>query len=162
MEQIAKYIFLGLLTLPFVALITDALGKTKGMMLPVVCGVTAISALLAYSIGGVGQRPNIANIASWAFITWPVLLLIAKGFNPTLSWRSLWISVPIMSWYLVNLTMFFYYPISGCGGGLASGLGLVAGWLYMVIPFAPMSAVFLGIQYLVKRIKGVQNAVANP
>jgi uncharacterized Tic20 family protein len=35
MDDIVKYILLSLLLLPFVALLTDAIGKTEGMMLRV-------------------------------------------------------------------------------------------------------------------------------
>ena len=35
MDDVVKYILLGLLLLPFVALLADAIGKTEGMMLRV-------------------------------------------------------------------------------------------------------------------------------
>lgn len=151
MEDVIKYILLGLLILPFAALMAEATGKADGVMLRTVAGVTAVSALLAFSIGGLHQRPNVANIFVWAFVAWPFFLLLAKGLNPAIPWRTIWISVPIMSWYLVNLSMQFYYPANGGGGGLGFGLGLVAGWLYMVVPFALLSAVFAGVRSVTRR-----------
>jgi hypothetical protein len=153
MEEIVKYILVGLLAMPFTALIADALGKTDGIMPIVVIGVAALSTILAFWVGSLHQRPNVASIFDWAFIAWPVLLLVAKGINPTISWRAIWISVPIMSWYLVNLSMQCYYPTNGGGGGLGMWLGLVAGWLYMLIPFTVFSAVFLGVQAIVDKSK---------
>ncbi len=154
MEDLIKYILLGLLTLPFAALTADALGKTDGMMLRVASGVTAVSALLAVLVGDLGQRPNVTNVVIGAFIMWPFFLLIAKAINPIISWFSIWFSVPIMSWYLTNLSMFFYYPVNGGGGGLGRGLGMLFGWLYMVIPFVPLCAAFLVVQHVTRRIKG--------
>ena len=40
MEDLAKYILLVLLALPFAALVTDALGTTQGLMIKVASGVT--------------------------------------------------------------------------------------------------------------------------
>ena len=161
MEDILKYILLGMLILPFAALMTDALGKTEGIMLRVVGGVAVTSALLAFLIGGLHQRPNVANIFVWAFVAWPFFLLTAKLIDSSTPWSSIWISVPIMSWYLVNLSMQFYYPTNGGGGGFGFGLGLVAGWLYMVIPFAIMSAIFVGIRSAVRQCKGEQDGTSN-
>ncbi len=154
MEDIFKYILLGLLVLPFAALMMDAFGKTEGIMLRVAGAVAGISVLLMLLIGGLHQRPNVANIYVWAFVAWPFFLLFAKGINSSIPWSSIWISVPIMSWYLVNVSMQFYYPTNGGGGGLGFGLGLIAGWLYMVVPFAILFSVFVGIQFTVRRIKG--------
>ena len=108
MKDIIKYILLGLLMLPFAALLAEAMRKTKGIMLRVVSYVAAISSLLALLFGGFHQRPNVAEIFACSFVAWPFCLLIAKGMNSSISWESIWISVPIMSWYLVNLTMQFY------------------------------------------------------
>jgi len=142
--------------MPFAALIADTFDKADGIMPIVVIGVTVLSTILTFLVGGLHQRPNVASIFDWAFIAWPVLLLVAKAINPTITWRAIWISVPIMSWYLVNLSMQFYYPTNGGGGGLGAGIGLVAGWLYMLIPFAVLSAMFLGGRAIVRRIKGAQ------
>lgn len=154
MEDIVKYILLGLLVLPFAALMTDAFRKTDGAMVRVVGGTAVISALLAFMIGGLHQRPNVANIFVWAFVAWPFFLLLAKGINSSIPWSSIWISVPIMSWYLVNLSMQFYYPTNGGGGGLGAGLGLITGWLYMVVPFSILSGIFLAVRSVIRRIKG--------
>lgn len=152
MDVLAKYILLILLTLPFAALLTDALGKTQGRMIKMAVAVTVISWLLAL-VGLNGQRPNVATLFVWAFLAWPVLLLVAKGYNPALSWGSIWLSVPVMSWYLVNLSMQFYYPTNGGGGGLGAGLGFFAGWFYMMIPFAVLCCIFLGGRAIVRRIR---------
>jgi hypothetical protein len=150
MEDLVKYILLGLLVMPFAALMADAFGKTDGIMLRVGAGAAFLSALLAFLNGGLHQRPNVADIYAWAFVAWPFFLLIAKGINSSIPWSSIWISVPIMSWYLVNLSMQFYYPTDGGGGGLGAGLGLIAGWFYMVIPFAILSGIFIGIQSIIR------------
>jgi hypothetical protein len=144
MAELIKYILLGLMALPYAALAADALGRTDGKMLQVASGVAAISALLALLVGGIGQRPKVANIGLGASVAWPIALLIAKAIYPTLSWFSIWFSVPVMSWYLTNLSRWFYYPVNGGGGGLGAGMGFFLGWLYMLIPFVPLFAVFVG------------------
>jgi len=153
MEDLAKYFLLVLLTLPFIALATDALGTTSNRMIKVAFIVTAVSFTVALLMGGLHQRPNVANLFVWAFLAWPVFLLIAKGFNPALSWASLWLSVPVMSWYLVNLMMQFYYPVHGGGGGLGQALAFVAGWFYMVIPFALLCAIFIAGRSITRQIR---------
>lgn len=162
MEDLAKYFLLLLLTLPFVALATDALGKTQGRMIKVAVAVAVISWILALMIGGLHQRPNVANLFVGAFLAWPILLLFAKGFNPDLSWRSICFSVPVMSWYSVNLSMQFYYPTNGGGGGLGAGLALIGGWFYMVIPFAILCGVFLGGRAILRRIRSESVAPKEP
>ncbi len=157
MEDLVKYILLGLLVMPFAALLADAFGKTDGLMLWVVVGAAAISALLAFLIGGLHQRPNVADVFAWAFVAWPILLIIAKVINPSISWSSIWSSVPIMSWYLVHLSMQFYYPRNGGGGGMGAGLGLIAGWCYMIVPFAILSGIFVAVRSAIRRIKGKQD-----
>src|SRR6478735_5245427 len=151
--DLVKYILLILLTLPYAALLTDALGKTQDRMIKVAVAVTVISWLLAVVSGGLQQRPNVANLFTCAFLAWPLLLLVAKGYNPALSWGSIWLSVPVMSWYLVNLSMLFYYPTHGGGGGLGAGLGFFAGWFYMMIPFAVLCGIFLVGRSIVRRIR---------
>ena len=152
MEEIVKYILIGLLALPFTALVADALGKTDGMMPKVVIGVAILSVILSFWSGILRQQPNVASLFDWAFIAWPVLLLVAKGINPAISWGAIWISVPIMSWYLVNLSMYFDYPTNL--GPLGIPLGLVAGWLFMLIPFAVLFAAFLSARAIVRSIRG--------
>ena len=159
-EDIVKFILLGLLLLPFVALVTDVLGKTRGMMPKVAAGVAGVSVLLAWLVGGLHQRPNVANLFIGAFLAWPFLLLIAKALNASLPWRSIWISVPITSWYLVNVSMQFYYPTDGGGGGFGAGVGLVTGWLYMALVFGPLCLIFIGLRWLVRRIRGGQAGAA--
>ncbi|MES2923915.1 MAG: hypothetical protein V4819_20345, partial [Verrucomicrobiota bacterium] len=104
---------------------------------------------------------NVANLFVCALLAWPVLLLVAKGFNPILSWGTLWFSVPVMSWYLANLSMQFYYPTHGGGGGLGAGLALIAGWFYMVIPFALLCGIFIGGRAIIRRIPGGQCITPN-
>lgn len=154
METIVKFILLILLPLPFLALALDTLNMTKGVMIKVVCIVTTISALIAFNMGSLGQRPNVAAIYDYACITWPALLLVAKGFNPQLKWGALWLSVLLMSWYTVNMSMWFYYPVRGGGGGMGASVGLMLGWFYMVIPFAALSSLFVGGRAILCRIKG--------
>lgn len=48
-----------------------------------------------------------------------------------------------MSWYLLNRSMLFDYPTSGGGAGCGGALGFIAGWFYLVSPFAVLSALFL-------------------
>lgn len=154
MEEFAKYTLLHLLILPFVFLATDALGKTRGLMIKVVPAVAAISFLLAFVADGSGRRPNVAAVFGWAFVAWPFALLIAKGVNPKLEWSSLWLSVPVMSWYLVNVSLLLDYPVNGGGGGFGGWLAFVAGWFYMVVPFALLSGIFVGVRAIVRRTRG--------
>lgn len=153
MDELAKYFLLILLSLPFAALATDTLGRTEDLMIKTVLVVATLSGLIVLMMGGLHQRPNVANLIMAAFLAWPVALLVAKGINPALSWGSMWFSVPVMSWYLVNLSLQFYYPTSGTGGGFGAMLALVAGWLYMVIPFALLSSVFVAGRMIIRRIR---------
>jgi len=154
MEDLIKYVLLILLVLPFQALATDALGRTQDRMIKVVMSVSAASWIVAFLMGGLHQRPNVATIYLVAFLAWPIALLVAKGIHPALSWASIWFSVPIMSWYLVNLSMQFYYPTSGGGGGLGAGMAFFLGWFYMVIPFALLCGLFLGGRAIIGRMRG--------
>lgn len=139
MEDTAKYCMLMLLLLPFGVLATDAAGKTHGLMLKVAGGVVATSWIVIGLIGGFENRPNVAGIFFWAWVAWPLALLVAKGWNLKLSWGSLWMSVPLMSWYHANMAIQFHHPAEGGGGGLGAGLALFLGWSYMIVPFAVLS-----------------------
>ena len=144
-EIIAKLLLLALVAAPFAALLSDMLGRTDGLMPRTVVGVTMIFAL-GMVFGGFQQRPNFANFVFLAFCAWPVFLLIAKAVRPSISWRSIWASVPIMSWFLVNLM------IGLTDGAPFRGLfGILAGWIYMIIPFGIMYAIFAGIQRFVRK-----------
>lgn len=150
MDFIIKYFLLLMLGLPFAALLLDALGKTKNLVIFAAVAVTVLSALILLTIGGLHQRPRVAGVYSLAFLLWPIALLLAKYFNPYLSWGLIWGTVPVMSWYLVNTSMQFYYPTDAGGGGLGFGVGLILGWTYMLIPFGLLSALYVGISHLSK------------
>ena len=151
MENLFKFLLLGILTLPFAALVSDTLGRTSQLFLKVSVRCTLVSLPLAFMIGGLHQRPNVANAVTFGLLIWPILILVAKTINEKILWRDVWLSVPVMSWYLVNLSMQFYYPTDGGGGGLGFGLGLILGWAYMFIPFLVLWPLFLGIQALLNR-----------
>jgi hypothetical protein len=53
-----------------------------------------------------------------------------------------------MSWFLVNLMI----GLSD-GAPFSGALGILLGWIYMVIPFGVFSAIFVGIQRFLKRIR---------
>ena len=146
-EVIVKLILLALVVIPFAALLSDMLGRTTGLMPRVVIGVTIIMAL-GMVFGGFQERPNFANVVFFAFCAWPVFLLIAKAVRPSISWYSIWVSVPIMSWFLVNLMMG-----SIDGAPFSGALAILLGWIYMVIPFCILSAIFVGIQRFARRIR---------
>jgi len=150
MEGFLVYLMVGLLVLPFVALTLEAVSKLNGLLIISAGSVAAVSVLIAFCFGGFQARPRIANLFLIAFCLWPIALIIAKIFNPSLSWRSLWLSVPVMSWYLVNMSMQFYYPVNAGGGGLGLLLGFIAGWFYMVIPFALLNGIFIAIKRIVE------------
>lgn len=156
-EVIVKLLLLALVAIPFVALVSDMLGRSDGLMSRAVVAVTIMLAL-ALVFGGFQERPNFANLVFVAFCAWPILLLIAKAVRPTMSWYSMWVSVPIMSWFLVNLM------IGLSDGAPFSGvLGILLGWIYMVIPFGILSAIFVGIQRFLKRIRrGEQDEPQQP
>jgi hypothetical protein len=146
-EVIVKLLLLALVAIPFAALMSDMLGRTDGLMSRAVIGVT-ITLLLGMVFGGFQERPNFANLVFVAFCAWPIFLLIAKAVKPSISWYSMWVSVPIMSWFLVNLM------IGLTDGAPFSGVfGILLGWIYMVIPFVILSSIFVGIQRLLKRIR---------
>lgn len=142
-EEVAKYIMPILLGLPFLALVADAAGWTDRVMLKVSVAVMVCSWIVVFLIGGLGNRPNMAAAFGWAFLGWPLALLVAKGWNPNLYWGSLWASVPVMSWYHSTMAIQFHYPADGGGGGLGAGLAFLVGWFYMVIPFAILSGIFV-------------------
>lgn len=146
-EVIIKLLLLALVASPFVALVSDMLGRTDGLTSRVVIGVTIILGLCIV-FGGFQERPNFANLVFSAFCAWPILLLIAKVVRPSISWYSIWVSVPFMSWFLVNL-MIVLVDAAPFGGTL----GFLLGWIYMVIPFGILSALFVGIQSILRRIR---------
>lgn len=152
-EIIIKLFLLALVALPFAALVSDMLSRTDGLMSRVVIGVTVIFAL-GIVFGGFQERPRFVNLVFVAFCAWPIFLLIAKFVRPSLSWYSIWVSVPIMSWFLVNLMI-----------GLTDGnpmrcvFGLLFGWIFMIVPFGVLSAIFLGIQRFLRSIRGGEHAV---
>ena len=153
MEDLYKYVLLLILALPLIALTFDARGTTRGAMIIIVVASAIASTVLAFGIGGLYQRPNVANIYVFALAVWPIAVLVAKGFNPALRWSHILTSIPIMSWYLVNLSMQFYYPTNGGGGGLGFAFGMLFGWSYMVIPFAPLAVIFIGVRAIVRRAR---------
>jgi MFS family permease len=156
-EVIVKLLLLALVAIPFVALISDMLGRTDGLMSRAVIGVT-ITLALCMVFGGFQERPNFANLAFAAFCAWPIFLLIAKAVRPSISWYSIWVSVPIMSWFLVVLML----GLSD-GAPFSGALGILLGWIYMVIPFGILSAIFVGIQRFLKRIRrGEQDETQQP
>lgn len=149
-----KLLLLAFVAIPFAALVSDMLGRTDGLMSRAVVGVTIILAL-ALVFGGFQERPNFANLVFVAFCAWPIFLLIAKAVKPTMSWYSMWVTVPFMSWFLVNLM------IALTDGAPFSGvLGITLGWIYMVIPFVILSAIFVGIQRFLKRVRRDQEYAA--
>lgn len=152
-EVIVKLFLLALVAIPFAALLSDALGRTDGLMSRAVIGVT-ITLILGMIFGGFQERPHFANLVFVAFCAWPILLLIAKAMRPSIAWYSIWVSVPIMSWFLVNLMI----GLSD-GAPFSGALGILLGWIYMVIPFGVFSAIFVGIQRFVKRIRRCEQDV---
>ena len=156
-EVIIKLFLLALVAIPFVALTSDMLGRTDGLMSRSVIGV-AITLILGLIFGGFQERPNFANLVFAAFCAWPIFLLIAKAVRPSISWYSIWVSVPIMSWFLVNLMIGLTD-----GNPLRGVFGLLLAWIYMIIPFGILSGLFVGIQRFLKRIRrGEQDETQQP
>jgi TRAP-type C4-dicarboxylate transport system permease small subunit len=63
-----------------------------------------------------------------------------------------------MSWFLVNLMIGLTD-----GNPLRGVFGLLLAWIYMIIPFGILSAIFVGIQRLSFRIRRGEQAVdGNP
>jgi len=149
LEDLIKYFLLLVLLIPFLALALEVYKVTKFLLIAVT-GAAVVSLVTCLIWGGFYQRPNVATIYSIAFFIWPFALCIARILNQEISWTRLWITVPIMSWYVVNVSMQFYYPASGGGGGLGYGLGLVLGWFYMVPVFALIFLVHVGVEQLLR------------
>lgn len=146
-EIIVKILLLSLIIAPFLALWSDMMCITVGLMTRVVDGVAIILAI-ALLFGGFHDRYDVAKLAFAAFCAWPLALLITKKVRPAISWLTLWLSVPVMSWFLVNLM------ISLTNGFLLSGFfGLMLGWIYMLIPFGILSLLLIGFQALMRRIR---------
>lgn len=137
-EDFAKYCMLALLLLPFGALAAEAAGKADGLMLKVGGGVVVASWVVVWLIGGFEKRPYVACVFGLVWVAWPLALLVAKGWNPRLSWASLWMSVLLMSWYHVSMAVLFEGK-----GGMGAGMGLFLGWAYMIGLFALLSLAFL-------------------
>ena len=143
MGELIKYFLCFLLVPPFVALGADARGKTTGALLPTVVFVGALSVFIALCfLDVVARRPNVAMLFTYAFFLWPCALLVAKAINPALKWKTLWISVLLMSWYL-NVVI-VCLDMSSRQNPLAPVGALVAGWFPMVIPFAILTTIFFG------------------
>lgn len=141
-EYVTKLLLLILVLTPFAALLSDTLGRTDGLMSRATVGVSILFAI-ALVFEGFQQRPHFANLVFGAFCAWPVFLLIAKAMKPSLSWYFMWMSVPIMTWFLVNLM------ISLSDSGPFSGVfGIFLGWIYMLVPFGILSLMFVGTQRL--------------
>jgi hypothetical protein len=156
-EVIIKLILLALVAIPFVALMSDMLGRTDGLMPRVVVGVTIVLALCIV-FGGFQERPNFAKLVFVAFWAWPIVLLVAKAVRPSISGDSIWVSVLIMSWFLTNLSVGLTD-----GNPLRGIFGLLLGWFNMVIPFGILSMLFVGIQRLQRRIgRGEQDVGGYP
>lgn len=126
---------------------SDMLGRTDGLMSRVVVGVTIILAL-GMVFSEFQERPNLAKLVSIAFCAWPFFLLIAKAVRPSISWYSIWVSVLMMSWFLVNLTL-----VLTDGAPFSGALSIFFGWIYMVIPFGILSAIWVGMHRILKRIR---------
>jgi hypothetical protein len=78
--------------------------------------------------------------------------LVAKMVKPSITWSSIWISVPIMSWFLVNLMISLTD-----GNPMRGAAGLLLAWIYMIIPFGILSGIFVGIQRLARRIRKAES-----
>lgn len=62
MEEVVKYILIGLLAMPFTALVADVLGKTDGIMPIVVICVAIPSTIVAFRSEILHQNPNVATL----------------------------------------------------------------------------------------------------
>ena len=152
-EVVVKLLLIALVAIPFAALMSDMLGGTDGLMSRAVIGVT-ITLIIGMVFGGFQKRPHFANVVFVAFCAWPIFLVIAKGVRPSISWYSMWVSVPVMSWFLVNLIL-----VSTAIAPFSGALGILLGWIYMLIPFGILSAIFVGIQRFLKRTRKGDQAV---
>lgn len=110
-----------------------------------------VSCAMAFSVS-FRRYPNVAEVFAVAGLVWLVALLIVKAKNPALSWMVLWMTVPVMSWYTVNVSLCLSQPISG--GGLGRMLGLRFGWLYLMIPFAVLHGVYQVGWMIHRRLRG--------
>jgi hypothetical protein len=146
-EVIVKVWLSLLLTAPFAALVSDALGRTEGLMLRVVGGVVGIL-IFCILFYGFQERPNFATLVNIAFCAWPNFLLIAKAIRPSISWATIWFSVPLMSWFCVSIL-----SLVTDGPPFGGIIAIFLGWIPMIIPFGILSAIFVGIQRFVRKIR---------
>jgi len=160
MKELLKLVMIFMLTLPFVALYHDARRGSR-YLVPTLFAVTLLSGLICFFFGGFHQRPRVSNLFALAFLAWPVVLLFALKAAKPISWMAAWLSVPLMSWYTVNVSMQFWYPTNAGGGGMGFGLALVAGWLYMIPLFAVASGAVILVSWILDRFKSPDTQLKN-
>jgi hypothetical protein len=133
MSIFAKLLLVAVGVWPFAVLVGNVRRTISMSFVTAAAIATSIGAVFYYLYGS-GRHPHVSTVFLVLFFLWPVALFIAKIREPSLPWRQLWISVPLMSWFTITLAVSMDYPVQGGGGGFGMLVTLVLGWLYMV-PF---------------------------
>jgi len=135
---------------PFLFLLGNATRKIAFGFLPATLISAGCGAFLLY-LTGLGQHPHVSSIFAFLFLLWPVALIAVKIFCASISWKQLWLSVPIMSWFTVNALVSTDYPVNGGGGGFAMLVTMCIGWFYLIPVFGLLHLLYLLIAFLVSR-----------
>lgn len=136
---------------PFLFLLGNATRRIRFEFLPATFISCGCGALLLYFCG-LGRHPRVSSIFVYLFLLWPLALILAKAIYPSFSWKKLWLSVPVMSWFTVNTAIAIDYPISGGGGGFAMLVNLCIAWFYLVPVFGIFQLLYLLVMALIDRL----------
>jgi hypothetical protein len=142
MSTFAKLTLLATALWPFVVLAGNV-RRTIPLSFVTAAVVATFIGALSYYLHGLGRHPHVSTIFLILFFLWPVALIVAKLREPSLSWRRMWLSVPLMSWFSVTTAVSSDYPVQGAGGGFGMLITLAFGWLYMLPIFGLIHVCFI-------------------
>lgn len=134
MPPLAKLILLAFGLAPFIALFKNV-RQPDSWAFVFTAAISTLAGAAFYDSYCMGRHPRIAGVFLVLSISWPVALIIAKVLTPSIPWKRLWITVPLMSWFTIVTAVSTNYPVNGGGGGFGMLFNLVVGWVYMIPVF---------------------------